>query len=314
MSISYRCVFLAVAAATGLSACASDPRPHVPIPEDPGLYAVPALREDPDDEDYLQRLDGDEDWETETWNEREDLSPDVQFVIQDPALAGGASAQDLVELWRVAWVRSELRSDGGAAPVQGSQWQVARLDPFRVPLVYRQVAGHPGTIHAVPQERLPGGLYSLQLRNSAAPRSARFGVDWDILDRQDYSAANCVDRRSGGSSYVLCGAPQTVASPAGAGGLEISLLDPVAQTVSGQRILVLQGVITNEGSATRAIPPLEAALQDRNGAVLGRWSFAAEQPQLDPGESSTFRTEIRDAPAETSRVNVTFQRSAASAQ
>lgn len=314
MSICHRRIFLAVAAATALSACASEPRPHVPVPEDAGLYAIPALREDPDDEDYLQRLDGDEKWEVETWIQRQDLSPDVQFVIQDLALSGGANPQDLLELWRVAWVRSELRSDGSAAPVQGSQWQVARLDPFRVPLVYRQVAGHPGTIHAVPQERLSGGLYSLQLRDPVAPRSARFGVDWDILDRQDYSAANCVDRRGGGSSYVLCGAPQTVASPATAGGLEITLLDPVARTVEGQRVLTLQGVITNESSATQTIPPLEAALQDSNGAQLGRWSFASERSQLEPGESSTFRTEIRDAPAQTSRVNVTFQRSAASAQ
>lgn len=318
MSITYQHhrIFLALAGAAALSACASGSGPHVPIPEDPGLYAVPALREEPDDEDDLQRLDGNQEWEVETWEDRADLSSDVQFVIEDPDLVGDSTSREaLIELWNVAWVRSDLRSDGSAAPVQGSQWAVARLDPFRVPLAYRQVEGRPDVIHVVPQERLAPGLYSLQLRKDSGARSARFGVDWDDIDRQDYSAAHCVDRRSGGQPlYVACAAPETVASQAPAGGLEISLLDPVAQTVGDQRILVIQGMVTNDGNAPRTVPMLEATLHDQAGTVLTRWTFAPERAQLEPGESSTFRTEIRQAPAATSRVNVAFSRNAASAQ
>jgi hypothetical protein len=240
----------------------------------------------------------------------------VQFVIEDPQLAtGSGSHQALIELWNVAWVRSDLRIDGSAAPVQGSQWAVARLDSFQVPLVYRQVAGRPDVIHAIPQERLAPGLYSLQLRKTSGARSARFGVDWSETDRQDYSAAHCVDRRSGGQPlFVLCGAPETIASQAPAGGLKISLLDPVARAVDGQRTLMIQGLITNGSSEAKTVPMLEATLHDQTGTVLTRWTFAPEKAQLDPGESATFRTEIQEAPAATSRVNVAFSRNAASAQ
>jgi hypothetical protein len=313
MSIASHRIVLGIAAAAGLSACSSSPGPHVPIPEDPGLYAVPALRAEADDEDDLKRLDGDKEWEVENWDERASLSPDTQFVIEDPSFSSDASSgQGLVELWKVAWVRSDLRSDGKAQPVQGSQWAVAPLDSFRVPLVFRPVMGRPDVIHAVPQERLAPGLYSLQLRKASGSRSARFGVDWPTANKQNYAAAHCVDRRSGGQPlYVACGTPETVVSPTPAQGLEISLVDPVARTVAGERILLIQGTITNGSNAPRSVPILEAALQDRSGAVLSRWTFAAEQSQLGPGQSATFRTEIRHPPAGTSRVNVSFSRNAA---
>lgn len=314
MSVTCRRLLLAAIATAGLSACASGSGPHVPIPDESGLYAIPALRADADDEDVLQRLDGpDQEWEIETWAERVDLSPDVQFVIRDPAVAA-VPGEHLIELWKVAWVRSDLRNDGQAQPVDGSDWAVARLDPFRVPLAYRGVSGQADTIHVVPQQRLAPGLYSLQLRNPRSARSARFGVDWQAIDRRQYAAAHCVDRRLAQEpAYMPCAGAQASSGQNAGKGLQISLVDPVARTVSGERILLLRGTITNESTVSRSLPLLVAALQDQSGTVLGRWTFAAGQTRLDAGQSATFRTEIRNAPAGTARVNVSFARDASTA-
>jgi hypothetical protein len=302
---------LAIAAASLLSACALGPSaPQVPIPDDPGFYAVV-------DEDDLKRLDGNEKWEVETWPERADLRQDQQFVISDPILIDRGKTDDIdIELWRVAWVRSAIRADGSAAPAQGSQWAVARIEPFRVPLSFRSVGDESDVLHVVPQEALAPGLYSLQLRQGDASRSARFGVDWNSVDKQDYSAAHCVDRRlGGGPAYQPCttasaAAPGDGMSSGLARDLEIKLIDPVSRTVGSQKVLIVQGMVTNVASSTRAVPMLEAALQDRGGNVLGRWTIAAQPELLSPGQTATFRAEIIEPPAGTARVNVTFTQNA----
>lgn len=302
---------LAITAVSLLSACALGPSaPQVPIPDDPGLYAIVG-------EDDLMRLDGNEKWEVETWPERADLGTHQQFVISDPILIDRGKTDDIdIELWQIAWVRSAIRADGSAAPAQGSQWVVARLEPFRVPLSFRSIGDESDVLHVVPQEELAPGLYSLQLRQGDASRSARFGVDWDDVDKQDYSATHCVDRRlEGGSAYQPCStasaAAPGAAMPSGlARDLEIKLVDPVTKTMGSQKVLIVQGMVTNVASSTRAVPMLEAALRDRSGNVLGRWTFAAQPELLSPGQTATFRTEILEPPAGTARVNVTFTQSA----
>src|ERR1051325_4680799 len=110
----------------GVAACAGNREPSYPIPDDPGIYAITSNGD-------LQQLDGERDWEAETWPERSNMQPNVQFVISDPALAGRAPGTS-VELWRVAWVRSEISAQNQAMPIEGSQWAVAPIEEFRVPL------------------------------------------------------------------------------------------------------------------------------------------------------------------------------------
>jgi hypothetical protein len=195
----------------GVGACAGSNEPSYPIPDDTGIYAMT-------DDGGLMRLDGDRDWEAETWPDRSGMPPDVQFVISDPALAG-RSPGSAVELWKVAWERSEINAQNQAMPVSGSQWVVAPMQSFSVPFRYESPAGETGVVHIVPTGPLAPGLYTLRIVNPGA-RQARIGVDWNSVDQRQYSAANCVDRYEGNVYRPCTGAPEVAAGappPAGGG-------------------------------------------------------------------------------------------------
>jgi hypothetical protein len=179
----------------GVAACAGSGEPSYPIPDDPGIYAIT-------DDGGLQRLDGDRDWEAETWPDRSGMPSNVQFVISDPALAG-RSAGSSVELWRVAWVRSEINAQNQAMPVSGSQWAVAPIESFSVPFRYESPAGETDVVHIVPTGPLAPGLYTVRIVDPGA-RQARLGVDWGSVDQRQYSAANCVDRYAAQDIYRPC--------------------------------------------------------------------------------------------------------------
>src|SRR5215510_7840731 len=150
----------------GVSACAGTREPSYPVPDEPGIYAFTTR-------DNLQRLDG-------------------------------RSAGNSVELWRVAWVRSEIDAQGQAMPVQGSQWAVAPIEPFAIPFRYDSPPGETQIVHIVPTVPLEPGLYTLRIANPGA-RQARIGVTWNGTDQRRYSAMNCVDRYAG-NSYRPCNA------------------------------------------------------------------------------------------------------------
>jgi hypothetical protein len=190
------------------SACAGTREPSYPVPDEPGIYSFTT-------KDNLRRLDGDRDWEVETWPERSNMPNNVQFVINEPALAG-RSAGNSVELWRVAWVRSEIDPQGQAMPIQGSEWAVAPLAPFAIPFRYESPPGQTDIVHIVPTVPLEPGLYTLRIANPGA-RQARIGVAWNGIDQRQYSAMNCVDRYDG-NAYRPCNAAAVAgAAPAPAG-------------------------------------------------------------------------------------------------
>lgn len=298
-----------VGAVVLLSACSSSSGPsavQVPVPESQGIYAIV-------DGDELQRLDGNPEWENESWGDRSDLRAGQHFVIYDPVLAERTTYGNVdVEIWQVAWVRSTIRADGSAAPVEGSQWAVARLAPFKVPVSVRGVGDRSEVVYVVPQEPLAPGLYSIQVRQGAASRNARFGVHWSSVDRAEYSALHCVDHRLGsGSAYQPCdGRSFAAAEPAAGtptgGRLEISLTDPQTTTFGDRRLLIVEGTVTNKGATTRTVPVLKAELLDKAGSPLTSWTFRPEDALVQPGGSTPFRTQILEPPPGTARVNVNF--------
>jgi hypothetical protein len=107
-----------------------------------------------------------------------------------------------VELWRVAWVRSEINAQNQAMPIEGSQWAVAPIEQFSVPFRYESPEGDTSIAHIVPTAPLEPGLYTLRIVNPDA-RQARVGVAWKSVDQRQYSAANCVDRYQG-NVYRAC--------------------------------------------------------------------------------------------------------------
>jgi hypothetical protein len=195
----------------GLAACAGTRELSYPIPDEPGIYALT-------NDDTLYRLDGDREWEVETWPERSSMPTGVEFVVSDPALVGRPAGTS-IELWRVAWVRSEINANNQAMPVEGSAWAVAPLEPFRIPFRYETTPDQTDVVHIVPTAPLEPGLYALRI---VGARQARVGVTWNSVDQRQYSATNCVDRYvAEGNVYRNCTTAvggQTGALPPAGGG------------------------------------------------------------------------------------------------
>jgi hypothetical protein len=316
-----------------VSACAGTREPSYPVPDEPGIYAFTT-------KDDLRRLDGDRDWELESWPERSNMPGNVHFVINEPALAG-RSAGNSVELWRVAWVRSEIDPQGQAMPIEGSEWAVAPLAPFAIPFRYESPSGQTDIVHIVPTVPLEPGLYTLRVANPGA-RQARVGVGWNDIDQRQYSTMNCVDRYDG-NVYRPCNAAVAATAPAGdplapaltadasngglaslappqpapvvvqqapaqpvaatsAQGLQIALADPVRRNDG----LLIQGAIINTSNAVRAIPTMQGSLENAAGQEMRRWIFQPPVQSLQPGERANFSTEVRPIPTGTARASVAF--------
>jgi len=284
-----------------VGACASS-RPPFPIPDDPGLYAL-------DSHDKLQRLDGDQDWEVKHWSERANLSPDTRFVILDPAIGSDAAQHpdqtqpNQTQLWRVAWVRSEIGDENLAMPTKGSPWTVAPIDPFGIPMTVQRAPRDPAVL-LTPTASLTPGLYDLRLNSpngngTGSSRDARLGILWPSVEQRDYSARNCVDRYLAQNSYRTCtglsGAQQAMATQ----GLTVTLVDPT----KGPDGLIVQGVVTNTTQQPKHTPMLQVTLQDETGQELGRRVIQPDVQTLQPGQRMTFRTAM-DQPSGPAQVKV----------
>lgn len=71
-------------------------------------------------------------------------------------------------------------------------------------------------------------------------------------------------------------------------------------------LLVVTGEIRNPGDELRSLPALRGTVLDAHGDELQSWLFTAEVPQLLPGDTGRFQSELA-APAEAAaKVNVTF--------
>jgi hypothetical protein len=288
-----------------LAACAT-PKSPFPVPEEAGLYAVTSNGD-------LQRLDGNADWENTTWAERSSLTPAVKFVVRDPSIASDPNnAASRIELWRVAWVRSEIGTNKMVMPVSGSSWALARLDTYRIPVTTQRAPRNPQALLVVPMQPLPSGLYALRLNGTTVSKEARLGVLWNSVDKRQYSAANCVDRYLGPTaSYQPCmgrGTAQQASIKKAATshiytseGLSITLSKPV-QNETG---VLVQGVVTNTTAQTKRMPLMQVTLQDVSGQDIRRSIIQPSVATLGPGQKLTFKTQMVNG-AGAAKVNVKF--------
>lgn len=298
------------AAALTLAACGGGPEftaggRELPTPEEPGVYVLTSGGE-------LSRIDGPPDWERKTWPERADFSPGAELIVYEPAVAGGTGEE--IDLFRVAWLRSELQPTGQAAPVDGSQWVVADLEELRLPLSVTPHPEIPGIVHLDPGDRLEPGLYELQVSpRGVERRQGRFGVMWNSLDRRGYSAAHCVDRvLGGGTAFRPCTASQ--AAPAqeayaaassmqqgAAPPLRIEALDTARQD-GGLRI---RGTVRNTSNQVQTVPMLRATVFDASGRPMDSWDFAPPRDRIAPRGRITF-TAWQPVAEGASRLDVDF--------
>src|SRR5882672_3298673 len=101
-------------------------------------------------------------------------------------------------------------------------------------------------------------------------------------------------------------APQQPTTMPSARGLKLRDVK-VGRTVDqGVAILTVEGTIVNTGNEASRVPPLIATVSDTKGAQLDRWTFTAENPQLSPGGTTGFRTQMPDPTNQSTNVAVTF--------
>lgn len=268
------------------------------VPKDEGLYAY-------NGED-LVRLDGDDEWEKKTWGQRSNLPANSEFVIRDPALAELAgSPSGAIGLRKVAWVRSTISGAGQITPVLGNNWRSAPLPSLEVPLDYAtRTESHPDLVRVRAQQPLEPGLYAFHVETAQETRNARFGIAWPETDKQAYSASVCVDQYVGeNTGYRLCN-EQNLAGATDK--LQIYLVQPETRPNGTGRSMVISGVILNNSNNTQTVPLLTAELRNTEGQALTSWRFKANSTQLEPGQSTSFRTEVDRTPQQVHSVNVNF--------
>jgi len=333
---------MCLALLVGVAACAgnntgnSARAPSYPIPDVPGLYAVTGSGD-------LQRLDGDRTWEAQTWSRRSNMPSNVQFVINEPAFSGQSPATS-IELWKLAWVRSEISAQGQPMPIVSSiaadQWSVVPIRDYSIPFRYESPAGQNDVVRITPAIPLEPGLYAVRVV-SPVVREARVGVGWNNVDQQQYASTHCVDRypvegniyRScatviepvapvavvpapaipSGNLGSLSATPPTVVVPAPA----VAQPLPVATTAQGLQIaladpvrrndgLLLQGVVINASNQVLTVPSMQGSLETAAGQEVRRWVFRAPVATLAPGQRTNFSTEVRPIPTNVARANVAF--------
>lgn len=74
----------------------------------------------------------------------------------------------------------------------------------------------------------------------------------------------------------------------------------------GEQVLQVQGAVVNKSDVVRSVPPLLGLVYDKDNRELQRWTFAAPEGRLLPGERVTFRTELKNPPPGRSRLDIRF--------
>jgi predicted Zn finger-like uncharacterized protein len=78
------------------------------------------------------------------------------------------------------------------------------------------------------------------------------------------------------------------------------------ETVEGQPVLVIEGVITGEARKPVELPRLRFSVRDEQGAEIYAWNAVLEQPVLKPGERAWFKSRLASPPPEGRNIDIRF--------
>jgi len=76
--------------------------------------------------------------------------------------------------------------------------------------------------------------------------------------------------------------------------------------IEGVPALVIEGRVTNVATTRRSVPMLRGSLRDAGDRELQSWTFKTSALKLEPGESASFRTEVRQPPPQATGLAITF--------
>ena len=89
-------------------------------------------------------------------------------------------------------------------------------------------------------------------------------------------------------------------------GLRFKDVKVTSEMVEGKPVLVIEGVITGEGSKPLELPRLRFSVRDAQGAEIYAWNAVLEQPVLRPGEKAMFKSRLASPPPEARNIDVRF--------
>jgi predicted Zn finger-like uncharacterized protein len=78
------------------------------------------------------------------------------------------------------------------------------------------------------------------------------------------------------------------------------------ETVDGQPVLVIEGVIVGQTRHPVELPRLRFSVRDAQGAEIYAWNAVLEQPVLQPGERAHFKSRLASPPPEGHDIDVRF--------
>jgi predicted Zn finger-like uncharacterized protein len=78
------------------------------------------------------------------------------------------------------------------------------------------------------------------------------------------------------------------------------------ETVEGQPVLVIEGVIVGESRKPVELPRLRFSVRDAQGTEIYAWNAVLEQAVLKPGERAFFKSRLASPPPEGRNIDVRF--------
>jgi len=259
----------------------------------------------------LGRLDEDSQKVLKTWEQRTNLTQNLQFVVIDDSVAAGAPDAKRVTLQKVARVRNNIERNGTVGKVAKPEWVVANIPSLQIPVTVTRNSDNPRLLRVVADQPLTPGLYSLTYRTDKQRIGGRFGIGWASSDKEQYAELVCVDRyKSDPAFFRPCAERDAVENAA----LNVHGLKVRKEVIGGRPTLVLEGKVTNASSAQQEVPLLLAVINDKQGKELTRWTFRPAANQLSPGATVNFRTANSSPPKGTAGVAVLMADSVAPQQ
>lgn len=89
-------------------------------------------------------------------------------------------------------------------------------------------------------------------------------------------------------------------------GLAFKDVKVTTETVDGKPVMLIEGYIVSETRVPTAMPRLRFVVRDDKGTEIYAWSAVLEQPGLNPGDKTWFKSRLASPPAEGRSIDVRF--------
>lgn len=89
-------------------------------------------------------------------------------------------------------------------------------------------------------------------------------------------------------------------------GLAFKDVKVTTETVDGKPVMLIEGYIVSQTHVPTAMPRLRFVVRDDKGTEIYAWSAVLEQPGLNPGDKTWFKSRLASPPAEGRSIDVRF--------